>query len=260
MKRFIPPDGTRSPEMKTRSPLEPLLEVRELEVVVPDLIPIEIPPHTVMVKGLNWDSNVYLVKSGDEGLIVDTGTGKHTAEYIALLLGGGYLRGIRRMVVFNTHEHFDHIGGNIPFKREFEKLGIEVAFAAHRITAGVIERGEREVILDHAYGEVFKPHEVHIKLEDGDVLRVGGLSLRVVHTPGHTAGSSCLYLDGEVKLMFTGDTLFNGTAGRTDLPTGDPSQLRKSLEKLLDFDVDFGLPGHGWVIKNWRENLERVIG
>ncbi|WP_297510988.1 MBL fold metallo-hydrolase [Thermococcus sp.] len=226
---------------------------------MPELVPVEIPPSTVMLKGLDWDSNIYLVRSGREALIVDTGTGKRVRDYIGLLAGEGYLDGLRKVVVFNTHEHFDHIGGNLAFKSLLEGLGIKVSFAAHRIVAEVIERGLSRIILDYAYGERFKPHEVHAKLEDGDELKVGKLRLKVVHTPGHTAGSTCLYLDGETKLMFTGDTVFNGTVGRTDLPTGSGEELRKSLERLAGFEVDFGLPGHGWVIKDWKGNLKRVM-
>nr|WP_297497127.1 MBL fold metallo-hydrolase [Thermococcus sp.] len=226
---------------------------------MPELVPIEIPPNTVMLKGLDWDSNIYFVRSGREALIVDTGTGKRARDYIGLLAGEGYLNGLREVVIFNTHEHFDHIGGNLTFKSLLEGLGIKVSFATHRIVAEIIERGLSGIILDHAYGERFKPHEVHIKLKDGDELKVGKLRLNVIHTPGHTAGSSCLYLDGDTKLMFTGDTVFNRAVGRMNLPTGSLDELRKSLRKLTGFEVDFGLPGHGWIIKDWKGNLKRVM-
>lgn len=230
-----------------------------MEVIIPDLVPIEIPPNTVMLRGLGWDSNVYLVRSGSEALIMDTGTGRNAQKYFSAWLREGYLADIKGVIIFNTHEHFDHVGGNREFKELFERQGIKVRFAAHKKTAESIEKGDGYVILDYAYGRRFNPHRVHLKLGDGDILKVGKLRLRLVHTPGHTAGSSCLYLDGEVKLMFTGDTLFNGTAGRTDLPTGNPEEIRESLGKLAEFEVDFGLPGHGWVIKDWKGNLRKVI-
>ncbi|WP_366939841.1 MBL fold metallo-hydrolase [Thermococcus sp.] len=233
--------------------------MKNLEVIYPDLFPIEIPPNTVMLKGLNWDSNVYLFRSGKEALVVDTGTGKNVGRYFSLWLGEGYLNGLRKAVIFNTHEHFDHIGGNLKMKVLFERLGVEVTFAAHRITAEVIEKAESHTILDYAYGEKFPGHKVELKLNDGDYVKIGKRKLLLIHTPGHTAGSSCLYLDGEVKLIFTGDTIFKGTVGRTDLPTGSREKLRKSVERLAELDVDFGLPGHGWVIKDWRENIERVM-
>jgi len=232
--------------------------LENLEIIYPDLFPIEIPPNTVMLKGLNWDSNVYLFRSGKEALIIDTGTGENAERYFSLWLGEGYLDGLRKVVIFNTHEHFDHVGGNLAMKALFERLGVEVLFASHRKTAETLERADDRIILDYAYGKRFPGHGVDIKLDDGDYLRVGRRKLLLLHTPGHTAGSSCLYLDGEVKLIFTGDTIFNGTVGRTDLPTGNREELRKSIERLAGLEVDFGLPGHGWVIKDWRGNIKAV--
>ena len=230
-----------------------------MEVIYPELFPIEIPPNTVMLKGLNWDSNIYLFRSGREALVVDTGAGDNTERYFSLWLGEGYLNGLKKVIIFNTHEHFDHVGGNLKMRELFERLGIKVVFASHRVTAEAIERAESSIILDYAYGRRFKGHKVELKLEDGDYIRIGRRKLLLIHTPGHTAGSSCLYLDGEVRLMFTGDTLFKGTVGRTDLPSGSHEELRKSVERLSAFGVDFGLPGHGWVIKDWRENLRKVM-
>ncbi|WP_456395357.1 MBL fold metallo-hydrolase [Thermococcus sp.] len=222
------------------------------------MIPVEIPPNTVMLKGISWDSNIYLVRDGNEALIIDTGTGTYWNRYVEVW--EGYLREIKRAVIFSTHEHFDHVGGNPAFKRWLEGKGIEVLFAAHETTARVLERGDDYIILSYAYGRKFEPQEIDIKLGDGDTLRIGNLRLELIHTPGHTAGSSCLYLDGEVRLMFTGDTVFKGTVGRTDLPTGSEWKLQESLEKLMEFDVDFGLPGHGWAIKEWKDNISGILG
>ena len=225
------------------------------------LAPVEVPPHTVMLRGIAWDSNLYLVRDGEEALIIDTGTGVNWHVYAGIWEREGYLDGVRRAVIFNTHEHFDHVGGNMALKRWLEGKGVEVLFAAHETTAGVLERGDDYIILAYAYGRKFEPQKVDLKLKDGDELRIGSLVFRLVHTPGHTAGSSCLYLDdGETKLMFTGDTVFKGTVGRTDLPTGDGWKLQESLERLLEFDVDFGLPGHGRYIDDWRGNLREILG
>nr|WP_206203517.1 MBL fold metallo-hydrolase [Thermococcus sp. M36] len=224
-------------------------------------MPVEIPPHTVMLRGLGWDSNVYLVRDGGEALIIDTGTGVNWHAYAQIWEREGYLTGIRRAVIFNTHEHFDHVGGNSVLKNRLEEKGIEVLFAAHETTAKTLEKGDNYVILAYSYGRKFEPQKVDIRLKDGDELRIGSLRLELIHTPGHTAGSSCLYLDdGETRIMFTGDTVFRGTIGRTDLPTGDGWKLQESLERLLEFDVDFGLPGHGRYIEDWRGNIEEILG
>jgi hydroxyacylglutathione hydrolase len=236
------------------------VRISPIEEFPRELVPIEIPPHVVMLRGIGWDSNVYLVRDGDEALIVDTGTGVNWHVYAEIWERENYLKGVRKAVIFNTHEHFDHVGGNMVLKRWLEEKGIAVPFAAHTITAEVLEKGKDGVILSYHYGRKFEPHSVEHKLEDGDRLRIGSLDLLLIHTPGHTAGSACLYLDdGRHRVMFTGDTVFRGTVGRTDLPTGDGWKLLESLERLREYDVDFGLPGHGTYIDNWKENLRELL-
>ena len=235
------------------------MKISSIEEFPRGLIPVEIPPYTVMLRGIAWDSNIYLLRNDDEALIVDTGTGVNWHVYTEIWEREGYLDGVGKVVIFNTHEHFDHVGGNDVLKRWLEERDVEVVFAAHETTAEVLEKGDDYVILAYSYGRKFSPHRVDLKLRNGDRLRIGSLELRVVHTPGHTAGSACLYLENETKIMFTGDTVFKGTVGRTDLPTGNGWQLIESLERLLEFEVDFGLPGHGRYIDNWKENLLEVL-
>jgi len=248
MKSFIPPDGT-SPRMRMRSPLEPFLVIK--------MIPTEIPPNTVMLTGIGYDSNIYLFRDGNEGLIVDTGTGVYWHRYFEILERENYLEGLEKVTILNTHEHFDHVGGNKRFKEFLEKMGVSVIFASHRIAADVLEKGDDYVILSYAYGRRFEPQKVELKLEDGDKLQIGRKRLKVIHTPGHTAGSICLY-EPEERILFTGDTVFNRTVGRTDLPTGNFEELINSINLLSTFEVDVALSGHGKVIMRWCENLEAI--
>jgi glyoxylase-like metal-dependent hydrolase (beta-lactamase superfamily II) len=94
-----------------------------------------------------------------------------------------------------------------------------------------------------------RPPEVIEGLDDGTVVRGAGMEFRAVHTPGHTQGSVCLRLDveGVQPLLFSGDHLFAGSIGRTDLPGGSFPQLMASMaEKILPMDDDVAvLPGHG---------------
>ncbi|WP_010477349.1 MBL fold metallo-hydrolase [Thermococcus zilligii] len=224
-----------------------------------ELVPVEIPPHTVMLPGIAWDSNLYFVRDKEEALIIDTGTGVNWHVYTRIW--ESYLDGIKRAIIFNTHEHFDHVGGNGPLGEWLEGKGIEVLFAAHEVTAETLEKGDDYVILAYYYGRKFEPQRVDLRLKDGSKLKIGSLEFELIHTPGHTAGSSCLYLDdGETRLMFTGDTVFKGTAGRTDLPTGNGRELKESLGRLSEFEVDFGLPGHGRYIDDWKRNLGEILG
>ena len=83
-------------------------------------------------------------------------------------------------------------------------------------------------------------------LSDGQEFEIAGIGFKVYATPGHTQGSSCYYVKSE-KWLFTGDTLFCGSVGRTDLPTGSGSRIMESVHMLIDtFDEDVKVyPGHG---------------
>jgi len=93
-------------------------------------------------------------------------------------------------------------------------------------------------------GSIVKPGPAEKLLQDGDRIQVGTLSLEVLHTPGHTSGSICLLTEGKV---FTGDTLFAGSVGRTDLPGGSWAKLMESLKtRLCSLDDEVEVyPGHG---------------
>lgn len=88
--------------------------------------------------------------------------------------------------------------------------------------------------------------EADSRLDDGDLIHLGKLEFKVIHTPGHTKGGSSLYLESQ-KLLFSGDTLFRGTWGRTDLPTSNIEEIMKSIEeKIMPLpDETIVYPGHG---------------
>ena len=125
-----------------------------------------------------------------------------------------------------THGHFDHVGG--------------VRFLAQRLDCPIYIH-EKELTLPESFTDgplVFTRHYA-----EGDVVELAGLSLKVIHTPGHTPGSVCLLCE---DMMFAGDTLFMGSCGRTDFPGGDNALMHKSLRRLADLPVDYQvLPGHG---------------
>jgi glyoxylase-like metal-dependent hydrolase (beta-lactamase superfamily II) len=93
------------------------------------------------------------------------------------------------------------------------------------------------------FGEKLEPISVARELQEGDKIELGELTLKVLHTPGHTAGSICLY--EPQQRLFSGDTIFSDGVGRTDLPTGDVTALHNSIEGLLKLDVQNIYPGHG---------------
>lgn len=140
-------------------------------------------------------------------------------------------------VVIITHAHPDHMES----VRRFADTGALIA----------VNRLEMEFVREMAphYAEALgnKGFEPHILLQEGD-LRLGDMALKVVHTPGHSPGSICLYWPEE-KALFTGDLIFNQGIGRTDLPGGNGQSLKNSIRKISALDVEILLPGHGDIIR-----------
>lgn len=135
-------------------------------------------------------------------------------------------QGLQMQSILLTHGHGDHTG----------------AMAALHMATGAptylhpLELENPEFYFD-------RPLFSDCTYDEGDTVTVGGITLRVMHTPGHTRGSVCL-LAGDV--LFAGDTLFQGSCGRTDLPGGDWEQMKKSLRRLAGLDETITvLPGHG---------------
>lgn len=180
------------------------------------------------------ESNCYLVADEEtrEGIIIDPG---EEGERILRAVGR---EGIVPRHLINTHGHIDHIGANGYLKGKIEelKLGIHEADARMLINA-------HENLANFAGGGLTSP-PADFFLKEGDEITLGKKCLQVIHTPGHTPGGICLLGEREV---FTGDTLFAGSVGRTDLPGGSMELLMKSLrEKLMVLADDTVIyPGHG---------------
>jgi glyoxylase-like metal-dependent hydrolase (beta-lactamase superfamily II) len=156
-------------------------------------------------------------------------------------------------LLINTHCHFDHIGGNRPFL----DAGSEVAI--HELEADYLRNGEQFITQAEFFGERLGPMEVKRELRGGDRIELGELVLEVVHTPGHTRGSICLY-EPRQRMLFSGDTVFCDGVGRTDLPTGSQEELVSSLLRLSELKVERLYPGHGpYVEKNARELILEAI-
>ena len=147
-------------------------------------------------------------------------------------------RGLQVTHVINTHSHSDHTAGNAAIATA---TGARIYI--HRLDAPALgklfNRGFSRLL-----GGKGSPGP-DVLLEDQDVIRIGNTPLKVLHTPGHTPGGICLYADNN---LFTGDTLFIGSAGRTDLPGGNRNRLMASIETgictLPDDTVIW--PGHDY--------------
>ena len=141
--------------------------------------------------------------------------------------------------IYLTHCHGDHIGG---VKEVKEKMGGKVLI--HRMDAEGLK--DRNITLTDYIGMHQVELEADSRVDDGDLIHIGEIEFTVIHTPGHTKGSTCLYCKQE-KMLFSGDTIFHGTWGRTDLPTGSFEEMIHSISyKLMVLPDDVIIyPGHG---------------
>ncbi len=135
-----------------------------------------------------------------------------------------------------THGHFDHILGAAEVRR---MTGAKIVI--HELDAPCLE-DERESLADHECPGVQEYVHADILVHDGDEITLGALKLRVMHTPGHTRGGVCYLCE---NVIFSGDTLFCHTCGRTDFPGGSMADMMASLQRLSDLEGDYTVyPGH----------------
>jgi len=168
---------------------------------------------------------------GGRGLVIDP------AGDSAEILRSAARHKITIEYIVNTHGHVDHVMGNEEMKR---KTGAKIIL--HEKDAPSLTRIPASMLAMFG-GRASPPADETVK--DGDVIQVGTLALKVLHTPGHTPGGMCLYTDG---MVFTGDTLFVGAVGRTDLPGGSWEVMLNSIKtKLLTLPDDtIVYPGHNY--------------
>ena len=156
----------------------------------------------------------------------------------ALLESVASIKGKVKLILL-THRHFDHLLGAAALK---ELTGAKTAIHALDKDGLTDPEISRATFQGRLSGDVQTSLPADILLADGDTLQLGETQITVLHTPGHTEGSVC-FITGDS--LFTGDTLFAGGIGRTDLPTGDSSAMCQSLRKIAALDGALAVyPGH----------------
>jgi glyoxylase-like metal-dependent hydrolase (beta-lactamase superfamily II) len=192
-------------------------------------------------------TNLYVLgdEASGEAIAIDTAT--PCVEWVTQSLAE---RGWTLKLIISTHRHWDHIGDNAAVS---QATGAKVA-------AHLLDRHGLENPQPFMAPFPIPPSIPAVDLAEGSQIRFGDITLEVLHTPGHTEGSVCILLKSQ-RLLFTGDTLFAGAWGRTDLPGGSEERMVESLSRLSGLDYDLRvLPGHGDgstmdVEKRWLEQV-----
>lgn len=163
-------------------------------------------------------------------------------------------RGLKLTNIIHTHAHFDHCLGTAGIAHKNSQARV----CLHRGDLFLYENLEMQCRAFGVKSKINPIREISHFLKDEEEINLSEskISIKVLHTPGHTPGSLCFYLElPEQKILFSGDTLFNGSIGRTDLWGGDSEKIIKSIENRL-FSLEeetIVIPGHGDFTKIYRE-------
>ncbi len=184
---------------------------------------------TVSPRG--FGANTYIVTAdGKTALVIDPSQPRVEGELIK--------RGLQATHVLLTHCHFDHVGGVAGLQASGARV---YCSAAERPLVGTAND------LSHHFGAPTPTYKIDETFVDGEEKLLNGVSVKMLLTPGHTKGSCCYLFTSKEgdRYLFTGDTLFADSIGRTDFPTGNIGEMRASLKRLRDLDGDMPLyAGH----------------
>lgn len=173
--------------------------------------------------------NTYFLinQNTNQAIVIDGGENYKKIKQVESQLG------VKICALLLTHAHFDHAGN----AKKLQDDGAKV-FISQKDAHKLLDDGN----LSSYFGRKFENLTADVLLEDGMKINVCGIDVEVIATPGHTDGSLTFLVD---KMLFTGDTLFLESVGRTDFPSGNRTQLVESVKKLYSLDGDYAVyPGH----------------
>lgn len=196
--------------------------------------------------------NTYLIVNGTDAVLIDAGAKVNKIEEALKI----YTKKPKIKAVFLTHEHFDHI---YEINSIIDKYSCDVYVHVSAVPS-IFNPDEN---LSSIFDEPLKiSSRKSIKtFDDGDIMSIGDISIKCLHTPGHSKGSSCFVVEDN---MFTGDTLFKMGVGRTDLFGSNENALKISIRKIVSemSDIKIFYAGHGGnaLMEEMKYNIENIMG
>lgn len=175
-----------------------------------------------------YQSNCYVLYQGFKAMVIDPGY--ESVELVQFLSS----KGLVVEVIYITHGHIDHVGGVNYLKRQFPQATVYAPLKDHYWYSKDPRKGLHEDV------------SIDVFVKEGDYVSFLDYVFKIIETPGHSYGSSCLYYD---RILFSGDTLFKGSIGRSDLYLGNHKDLEQSIKNKLYTlpDKTIVYPGHGEV-------------
>jgi len=199
----------------------------------------QISKNIFVLFGENYSCNCYLLKSTSSNALIDSGLPSSLLS-IKEFLEAQKVKPESTETILHTHGHLDHFGADLLFK----KAKIRMDW----FDASFVEKRDEQFTAFTFFPASSSFPKISSYLKEGEIISIPPFKLKVISTPGHTKGSTC-FLEEKQKILFSGDTLFKKSIGRTDLPSGSIEDMRSSIQKLEKLKFSILCPGHGEILE-----------
>ena len=212
--------------------------------------PLEVCPGVFQIPARRPSCNVYLIVGTYKTVMIDSGIDSSFGDLKDALGDIGFTPADVDLVV-NTHEHFDHIGGN----KYFYHTAI---IAAGRLAAAKITEKDEYVTMYSSFSADYRYTKPHLWFESGAFIGLENAKLEVINTPGHTSGCICIYEEYN-KLLFSGDTVFAHGTLSAIAPSGSAGDYVHSMDVLNTKKIERLFPGHGSLSQTPSEDIDCAV-
>ena len=212
--------------------------------------PLEVCPGVFQISAQRPSCNVYLIVGTYKTVMIDSGIDSSFGDLRDALDDIGFTPADVDLVV-NTHEHFDHIGGNKYFYRT-------AIIAAGRLAAAKITEKDEYVTMYSSFSADYRYTKPHLWFESGAFIDLENAKLEVINTPGHTSGCICIYEEYN-KLLFSGDTVFAHGTLSAIAPSGSAGDYVHSMDVLNTKKIERLFPGHGSLSQTPSEDIDCAV-